>query len=175
MDGNRLTISTPTDREVMLSRDFDAPPSLVFDALTKPELLKRWYGPTGWTMEVCEIDLRVGGKWRFVSRNPNGKVIGQFGVYHEIERPLRLVNTESWEDWEAGETLVTNSLANENGRTKLTSTIRFPSREVRDVVLKSGLEHGAEAGYQKLAEVLGEIQHTQGGNNAKDHTVSYVQ
>ena len=158
--GNKLTISTPTDREVMLTRDFDAPPSLVFDALTKPELLKRWYGPTGWTMEVCDIDLRVGGKWRFVSRNPQGKLIGQFGVYQEIERPSRLVNSEAWEDWDAGETLVTNLLTGDNGRTTLTSTIKFPTREVRDVVLKSGLEHGAEAGYKKLEETLVEIQNT---------------
>jgi uncharacterized protein YndB with AHSA1/START domain len=158
MDRNKLTVSTPTDREVVLMRDFDAPPALVFDALTKPELLKRWYGPRGWSMEICEVDLRVGGKWRFVSRNARGKAIGQFGVYQEVEHPSRLVNTESWEDWDAGETLVTNLLAGNNGRTELTSTIKFPSRDVRDMVLKSGLEHGAEAGYQKLAEALAKIQ-----------------
>jgi len=160
MQSNKLRITTPTEREVVLTRDFDAPPTLVFDALTKPELLKRWYGPTGWTMEVCDIDLRIGGKWRFVSRNPNGKVIGQFGIYQEIEQPSRLVNTEAWEDWDAGETLVTNLLSGDNGRTTLTSTIKFPSEEVRDIVLKSGLEHGAEAGYVKLAETLAEIQNT---------------
>jgi uncharacterized protein YndB with AHSA1/START domain len=158
MDGNKLTVTTPTDREVVLQRIFDAAPGLVFDALTKPELLKLWYGPTGWSLDLCEIDLRVGGKWRFVSRSPEGKVIGQFGVYQEIERPSRIVNTESWEDWDAGETLVTNLLVGDNGKTKLTSTIRFPSREVRDVVLKSGLEHGAEAGYKKLAEALEKLQ-----------------
>src|SRR5262249_24870300 len=94
----------------------------------------------------------------FVSRNPQGKVIGQFGVYQEIEQPSRLVNTEAWEDWSAGETLVTNLLSGNNGKTTLTSTIKFPSQEVRDVVLKSGLEHGAAEGYDKLAAALAEFQ-----------------
>ncbi|MEW6734391.1 MAG: SRPBCC family protein [Acidobacteriota bacterium] len=149
-----LKITTPTDREVMLTRVFDAPCQLVFNALTKPELLKRWYGPSGWTMVVCEIDLRVGGKWRFVSCRPDGKTIGQHGVYREIVLSERLVNTESWEDWDAGETLVTTVLAEQDGKTIFTATMLFPSQEVRDTVLKSGLEHGAVEIYNKLAELL---------------------
>lgn len=149
-----LTITTPTDREVMMSRVFDAPPHLVFDALTRPELLKRWYGPKGWTLDICEIDLTVGGKWRFVSRNPAGKVIGQYGTYVEIVPAERLVNTESWEDWDPGETLVTTTLAEQDDQTLLTSRMLFPSQEVRDIVLKSGLEHGAAENYEKLDEAL---------------------
>jgi len=153
-----LTISTPTDREVVLTRAFDAPATLVFDALTQPDWLKRWYGPTGWSLVVCEIDLRVGGAWHFVSRRPDGKQIGQLGVYREIEKPERIVNTEKWEDWDAGETLVTTVLTEHEGKTTFQSTILFPSQEVRDTVLKAGLEHGAEDEYNRLAEVLAAAQ-----------------
>jgi len=153
-----LTISTPTDREVVLTRAFDAPATLVFDALTQPDWLKRWYGPTGWSLVVCEIDLRVGGAWHFVSRRPDGKQIGQLGVYREIEKPERIVNTEKWEDWDAGETLVTTVLTEHEGKTTFQSTILFPSQEVRDTVLKAGLEHGAEDEYNRLAEALAAAQ-----------------
>jgi uncharacterized protein YndB with AHSA1/START domain len=158
MDRNPLTITTPTDREVVLTRDFDAEPALVFEALTKPDILKLWYLPEGWSFDVCEIDLRVGGKWHFVSRQPNGKVIGQLGVFQEIQRNKRLVNTESWEDWVAGETLVTRVLVDHHGRTTFTSTILFPSREVRDTVMKSGLAKTVGPVYDKLAEVLMSIK-----------------
>jgi uncharacterized protein YndB with AHSA1/START domain len=154
MTGTALQISTPGEREVMMTREFDAPPRLVFEALTKPELLKRWYGPEGWSLEVCEIDLKVGGKWRFVSSLPGGKKIGQYGVYQEIVPGERMVNTEAWEDWDAGETLVTTVLAEENGRTRYTSTILFPSEEVRDTVFRSGLEKSAAPIYDRLAQLV---------------------
>jgi len=149
-----LTITTPTDREVVLTRAFDAPRTLVFEALTTPKLLARWYGPVDWTLDVCDIDLRVGGAWRFVVKRPDGKAIGQRGVYREIVADERLVYSESWEDWDAGETLVTTTLTERNGITMFSSTILFPSREVRDTVVKSGLERGAAQSYDKLAEVL---------------------
>lgn len=149
-----LTIATPTNRDVVMTRVFDAPSRMVFDALTKPELLKRWYGPNGWSLDVCDIDLKVGGKWRFVVRRPDGKAIGQYGAYREIVPGERLVNTESWEDWDAGETLVTTDLVEQGGKTTFTSTVRFPSQEVRDTVLKSGLEPDAAATYDKLAALL---------------------
>jgi len=158
MQPSTLTITTPTDREVLLTRVFDAPATLVFDALTQPEWLKRWYGPTGWLLVVCEIDLRVGGAWHFVSRRPDGKQIGQLGVYREIVKPERIVNTEQWEDWDAGETLVTTVLTERGGKTRFQSTILFPSQEVRDTVLKAGLEHGAEDEYNRLAEALAAAQ-----------------
>jgi uncharacterized protein YndB with AHSA1/START domain len=156
INGN-LQLATPSEREVVLTRGFDAPRNLVFDALTKPELLKRWYGPSGWSLVICDIDLKVGGAWRFVSRRPDGKEIGQRGVYREIVPSERLVNTESWEDWNPGECLVTVVLNEQGGKTTLTSTVLFPSQEVRDKVLKSGMEPGAAATYDRLAECLASI------------------
>ncbi|HZJ43238.1 MAG TPA: SRPBCC family protein [Pyrinomonadaceae bacterium] len=152
-----LEITTPTEREVVLKRIFDASRELVFDALTTPELLKRWYGPTGWTLILCEIDLKVGGNWHFVVERPDGKKIGQKGVYHEVIRPERIVNTESWEDWDPGETLVTTTLVEIDQKTTLTSTSLFPSQEVRDIILKSGLDDGAKQSYQRLADLLGTL------------------
>ena len=152
-----LEITTPTEREVVLKRIFDASRELVFDALTTPELLKRWYGPTGWTLILCEIDLKVGGNWHVVVERPDGKKIGQKGVYHEVIRPERIVNTESWEDWDPGETLVTTTLVEIDQKTTLTSTSLFPSQEVRDIILKSGLDDGAKQSYQRLADLLGTL------------------
>ncbi|MEP7076651.1 MAG: SRPBCC family protein [Acidobacteriota bacterium] len=152
---NETTKVTPQGvAEVLIERAFNAPCSLVFGAMTKPELLKHWYGPDGWEMIVCDIDLQVGGKWRFVSRRPDGKEIGQLGVYREIERPVRLVNTEAWEDWDAGETIVSATFKGGDAKTHFEAIILFPSREVRDAVLKSGLDHGVEASYRKLSRVL---------------------
>src|SRR5688572_1439218 len=102
-----LTITTPSDREVTMTRRFDAPRALVFEALTTPELLRRWYGPDGWELVVCEIDLRVGGAWRFLGRTQEGREVGQYGTYLEVEPSERIVQTERWEDWDPGETLVT--------------------------------------------------------------------
>jgi uncharacterized protein YndB with AHSA1/START domain len=149
-----LKVTTPSDREIAMTRVFDAPRNLVFDALTKPELLQRWYGPRGWSLVVCEIDLRVGGAWRFVTRRPDGKEVGQRGVYREIVRPERLVNTESWEDWNPGEVLVTAVLVEQGGQTTLTNTLLFPSQEVRDALVKSGMTNGAAETYDKLADYL---------------------
>ena len=160
MDINTLEISTPSNREVTLTRTFNAPRVLVFQALTKPELLKRWYGPGGWSLIVCEIDLKVGGAWHFVVSRPDGKKIGQLGVYQEIDQPTRIVNTENWEDWDAGECLVTTVLTEVGGKTTFQSTILFPSQEVRDIVVKAGLEHGAAESYTKLAELLVQEQLT---------------
>lgn len=146
-----LKIETPTSREVTVTRMFDAPAPAIFDAMTKPEILKLWYGQDGWEMVVCDIDLQVGGKWRFVSRLPNGKEIGQLGVYKEIEPGKRLVNTESWEDWDAGECLVTTEFETQaDGTTLLTSTTLFPTEEVRDFILKSGFEGSVSVFYNRL-------------------------
>jgi uncharacterized protein YndB with AHSA1/START domain len=149
-----LNVTTPTERELVMTRVFNAPRRLVFDALTKPELIRRWYGPVGWSMVVCEIDLRVDGAWSFVSRRPDGKQIGQRGVYREIVAPERLVNTESWEDWNPGELLVTTILVEHAGTTTLTMTSLFPSQEVRDMLIKSGMTSGAAETYDKLAACL---------------------
>jgi uncharacterized protein YndB with AHSA1/START domain len=153
-----VTITTPSDREVVITREFDAPANLVFDALTKPDLLRRWYGPTGWTLIVCEIDLKVAGAWHFVVQRPDGKKFGQLGVYQEIKRPQLIVNTETWDDWDAGETLVTTSLHEHDGKTTFQSTILFPSQEVRDIVVKGGLEHGTTESYKKLDSLLSSLK-----------------
>jgi len=148
-----LKVTTPTDREIVLTRVFDAPRDLVFDAFSNPELLKRWFGPRGWSMPVCEVDLKVGGGFRFVLRGPDGKDMGVRGVYQEITPPARSVHMESFDDY-PGESQVTAVFVEEEGKTTLTATVRYPSKEVRDIVLKSGMEHGAAESYDKLAELL---------------------
>ena len=148
-----LQVTTPTDREVVLTRVFDAPRRLVFDAFTKPELLKRWFGPRGWSLVVCEVDLRVGGGFRFVLRGPDGREMGMRGVYREIDAPERSVHMESFDDY-PGESQVTTVMVEEAGRTTLTATVLYPSKEVRDIVIRSGMEHGAAESYDRLAELL---------------------
>jgi uncharacterized protein YndB with AHSA1/START domain len=148
-----LKVTTPTDREIVLTRVFDAPRRMVFDAFTKPELLKRWFGPRGWSLVVCEVDLKVGGKWRFVLRGPDAKDMGMSGVYREIVPPERTVHMESFDDY-PGESQVTGVFVEQGGKTTLTATVLYPSKEVRDIVIKSGMEHGAAESYDKLAELL---------------------
>jgi uncharacterized protein YndB with AHSA1/START domain len=152
-----LTISTPTDREVVMTRTFAAPRTLVFAALTTPSLLGRWLQAPGRTLAQCEIDLRAGGAYRHVWSGPGRKDVGTYGVYREVVAPERIVCTELWLDWEAGETLVTTELVERGGETTLTVTSLFPSREVRDSVLKSGLEPNAVATYDRLADLLASL------------------
>jgi uncharacterized protein YndB with AHSA1/START domain len=152
-----LQVSKPSDLELVMTRTFDAPAHLVFQALTTPALLQRWYGAGGWSLVSCEIDLKVGGAWRFVTRRPDGKEIGQHGVYREITSGRRLVNTESWEDWNPGELLVTTVLDEENGKTRFTSTLLFPSQKVRDMLLDLGMTSGAADSYDRLAECLASL------------------
>lgn len=148
-----LKIATPTDREVVMTRVFDAPRQMVFDAFTKPELLKRWFGPRGWSLVVCEVDLKEGGGFRFVLRGPDGNDMGMRGVYREILAPERSVHMESFDDF-PGESQVTGVFVEHEGKTTLTVTVLYPSREVRDAVINSGMEHGAAESYDKLAELL---------------------
>jgi uncharacterized protein YndB with AHSA1/START domain len=153
-----LKITTPGDCDVVLTRVFDAPRHLVFDAFSKPELLKRWFGPRGWSLVVCEVDFKVGGGFRFVLRGPDGKDMGMRGVYREIVPPERSVHMESFDDYPDKPHQVTSVLTEEGGKTTLTATVRYPSKEVRDIVLKSGMEHGAAESYDKLSEVLASTQ-----------------
>ena len=148
-----VTIETPTEREVVVTRVFDAPRQLVFDALTRPDLIKRWYGPPG-AIEVCESDARPGGTWRFVSKVRN-KLVTQYGVYREVAAPGRFVRTERWEDWDPGETLVTLELTEAAGKTTMVQRMVFPTQEVRDVVLKGGLTpKGTSEFYDRLDALL---------------------
>ncbi len=151
-----LQVTTPSDREIAMTRIFDAPRHLVFEAWSKPELLKRWlYGPADWRLAHCEIDLRVGGALRFEWRHHDGNHMGFRGVYREIAPPERLVFSEVWdEDWTGGETLVTMTLAEHAGKTTLTQTVLYSSRAARDGALKTGMEQGAAQSWDHLAELL---------------------
>jgi uncharacterized protein YndB with AHSA1/START domain len=150
-----LTVATPGDRDIVLTRVFDAPRHLVFDALTKPELLRRWYGARGWNLVVCEVDLRVGGRWRFLSRGPGGAEMGQAGMYREIVPPARLVFTELFDDQSyAGESLITHVLIEDAGKTTLNSTVRYATSAARDVVLRYPMARGVAEGYERLDAVL---------------------
>jgi uncharacterized protein YndB with AHSA1/START domain len=151
-----LEITTPSDREIAMARVFDAPRSMVFDAWTRPELLKRWLGArNGWTLAVCEIDLKVGGTYRYVWRKDNGIEMGMRGVYREIVRPERLVCTEVFDDkWYEGEALDTMVLTEHDGKTTVTTTVLYDSKEARDGVLKSPMATGVAESYDRLDELL---------------------
>ena len=151
------TFTLPSDREIEITRVFDAPRELVFDALTNPEHLPHWFGLRAWTLPVCEIDLRPGGKWRYVMRGPDGQEMGMSGVYREIERPERLVYTESFDDY-PGETINTGVLTEEDGKTTFTATVLYESKEHRDAVIESGMQSGAAETFDRLAEHLASLQ-----------------
>jgi uncharacterized protein YndB with AHSA1/START domain len=154
MNTGTLQVTTPTEREIVMTRVFDAPRSLVFEAWTNPEHLPHWMlGPEGWTMPVCEIDLRPGGAWHFVWRRADGTEMAMSGMYKEVTPPERLVSTESWGgNW--AETLNTLTLSEENGKTTITNTILYPSKEARDAALKTGMKEGASQGFDRLDEYL---------------------
>jgi uncharacterized protein YndB with AHSA1/START domain len=156
LNSETFKVTTPSDLEIAMTRVFSAPRRLVFDALTKPELVKQWLlGPEGWTMPICEIDLRVGGAYRYVWRHADGKEMGMGGVFREIVAPERIVHSERFEQpWYPGEALVTNVLVEQGGKTTLTLTSRFDSRETRDGVLKSGMEKGVTVSYDRLEQLL---------------------
>jgi uncharacterized protein YndB with AHSA1/START domain len=148
-----LAVVTPTPKQIVLTRVFNAPRILVFDAFTKPELLRRWFGPRGWSLVVCEVDFRVGGGFRFVLRSPEGNQMGMRGTYCEIDAPYRSVHTETFDDL-PGESEVTTELTERDGNTVLTATITYSSQEIRDAVIRSGMEHGATESYDRLAELV---------------------
>ena len=150
-----LKVTTPSPTEIALTRVFDAPRELVFRALHEPELVKRWYGPHGHHLVTCEIDFRVGGKWRYVVRDPDGRDMGLFGEYREIDAPARVVSTEGFDMYaDAGVAVVTVLLVEHGGKTTMTSTSRFPSQQIRDAVIASGMEHGAAETFDRLNDLL---------------------
>ena len=149
-------VSTPSDFEIEVTRDFRAPRGLVFDAFTKPELVRRWLlGPSGWSMPVCEIDLRVGGAYRYVWRREGVNDMGMGGVFRKIEAPKLLAATEKFDDsWYPGEALDTTVFTEAGEITNVTVTVRYESKEARDTARRSGMEHGMAAGYNRLEELL---------------------
>ena len=155
---SNLKVTTRNDREVVMSRVFQAPRRLVWDAWTKPELVTRWlYGPEGWSMSRCECDLRVGGSLRYEWRHTRGTVMGLSGVYREVVSEKRIVQTELFdEDWTGGETLVTIDFVEDKGRTTVTMTVLYSSREARDGAVKTGMADGMEMGYVRIDKLLAE-------------------
>jgi uncharacterized protein YndB with AHSA1/START domain len=157
-DNNTLTVTASGDREIVIERTFNAPRALVFEALTQPELLKRWLlGPPGWTMTECESDLTVGGNFRHIWQHGDGNQLAMCGQYREIVPPERIVRTERFEvgcEPQAGEQLATLVLTEHNAHTLMTIIVVFPSKEARDGAIASGMEHGAAASYDRLAEVI---------------------
>jgi uncharacterized protein YndB with AHSA1/START domain len=150
-------VTTPSDREILVTRDFDAPRRQVFDAFTKPELVRRWLlGPPGWTMPLCEIDLRVGGAYRYVWRSEkDGTTMAMGGVFREVVVPERLVATERFDDaWYPGEALDTTVFVETCGITRTTITVLYESQDARDTARRSGMERGMAAGYDRLEALL---------------------
>ena len=155
-------VTTPGECEIRMTRLFDAPRHLVFEAMSRPEHISRWWGclGEGYSVPVCEVDLRPGGAWRFVNRHPKGEA-GFHGVYREITPPERVVFTEIFDPFPDAESVVTAVLTEENGKTRLTVSCVYPSREVRDIVLGTGMANGAAISYDRLEEVARELQRRQ--------------
>lgn len=153
-----VDVATPSDLEITVARVFDAPRELVWDCHTKPELLKRWMlGPPGWSMPVCEIDLRVGGAYRYRWRSDaDGTEFGSSGVHREIVPFERIVTTESMEGFD-GESINTLTFSEAGGRTRVTTNMLFPSKEVRDGALQSGMADGMGMGFDRLDDLLTEL------------------
>lgn len=165
---NMLKLTTSGDRAVVMTRVFDAPRSLVWDAHTRPDLVRRWLtGPPGWSMVVCQIDLKVGGAYRYVWRGPDGVEMGMGGVHREIAAPERLVCTQLFDqDWTGGEAVGTLVLTERDGKTTVMNTVVYSSREARDGALRTPMEQGVAASYDLLEEVLASIP-VHGGSNAR--------
>jgi uncharacterized protein YndB with AHSA1/START domain len=152
-DNITVTITTPSDREAVVTREFNAPAALVFDAVTKAELIKRWYGLPG-SLDSCESDPRPGGAWRFAF-SAGGRQMAKFGVYREFDPPRRFVRTERFEGWDEYEALLTVELVERNGKTTMTQSFLFPTQELRDQVMKTGLTtQGMSAFYERLDALL---------------------
>jgi uncharacterized protein YndB with AHSA1/START domain/uncharacterized glyoxalase superfamily protein PhnB len=156
-DAGAMKVTTPTDREIVVTRVVNAPRRLVFEAWTNPEYVPQWMlGPPGWSMPVCEIDLRPGGEWHFVWRRSDGTEMEMRGVYKEIAPPERLVSTESWGgDWP--ETLNTVMFSETDGKTTITMRLLYPSEAARDAALRTGMTDGLSPTFDRLAELLASI------------------
>jgi uncharacterized protein YndB with AHSA1/START domain len=154
-------VTLPADDQILITREFDAPRHLVYKAITTPELVKRWWHANRGEVTVAEIDLRVGGKWRYVSVTPDGMEVGFHGEYREIVPNERVVSTEAYEgipDPDANATVNTVTLAENDGRTSMSVLVEAPSKEVRDAIIESGMEAGMQDAYDLLEEVAGSLR-----------------
>jgi uncharacterized protein YndB with AHSA1/START domain len=151
-----VTITTPSDREAIVTREFNAPAALVFEAVTKPELIKRWYGGAD-SLHSCESDARVGGSWRFAF-SAGGKLMAKYGIYKEMDPPRRFVRTEQYEGWDIGEMVMTVDLVERNGKTTMTQHFLFATKDARDSVMKVGLKpESMSAFYAPLDALLANV------------------
>lgn len=156
-EAGKLKIAAAGDRDLVMTREFKAPRALVYDAWTKPELIKRWLaGPEGWTMSVCEIDLKLGGSYRYEwFKEKTGERMGMGGVYREIIPNEKLVATEQFDmAWYPGEAIVTTTLEEKGGITTVETTVTYDSKDARETVLRSPMETGVEASYLRLDELF---------------------
>jgi uncharacterized protein YndB with AHSA1/START domain len=160
VNSDTFNVTTPSDNVIVMTRLFDAPRALVFEALTRPEHIRRWWGilDDKHSVSVCEMDLRPGGKWRFVGRGPNGDFPAFYGECREVVPPERIVYTEIFEPFPDAGSLVTTVLTEEGNKTRLTLTCTYPSKDVRDMVISTGMERGAAISYDRLEEVVHELR-----------------
>jgi len=152
-------VTTPSDQEIRMTRLFNAPRDLVFAVMTQPEHVQQWWGRLGegYSVPVCEIDFRLGGKWRFVHRHPKGEC-SFYGEYRELAPPSKVVFTEIFDQFPDTVSVVTVELLEESGKTRMIATVRYPSQMVRDIVMNSGMSHGAGISYDRLEDLLAELQ-----------------
>jgi len=149
--------STPSDTQVAIVRAFAAPRLIVFEAWTNPTYIRQWMlGPPGWTMPICELDLRPGGAWRYVWRKENGAEMEMTGEVREVDPPARVVTTERWgPDWP--ETMNAMDLVEEDGVTTVTLTITYSSKEAREAALQTGMKDGMEMSFARLDSLVGSM------------------
>lgn len=155
----KLTVATPSDTQIVVTRVLNAPKKMVFACLTTPKLLQRWMlGPPGWTMPVCTFEAKVGGMFRYVWRNAEGVDMGMSGTIVEFSPYDRIVHTEEFDaDMSGRRTEVTSDFIENGGRTTLAMTIVYASKQDRDAALASGMTGGMEMGYERLDTLLAEL------------------
>ena len=150
----KLEVTLPSDTEIRYKRVFDAPKHLVFEAFTRPEHVRRWWCcMDGWTMTLCEIDLRVGGRWRYAMVGPDNAEVAFNGTYREIAAPDRLVHTEIFEMYPDTETVISAVLVERDDKAYYDAIQVFPNKESRDGAVASGMEVGADIAFDRLEEV----------------------
>ena len=158
-NSDTFKVTTISDTEIRMTRLFSAPKQMVYEAMSKPEHVKEWWGRLGegYSVPVCEIDLRPGGKWRFVNRHPKGEAVF-YGEYRELVPPDKIVFTEIFAQFPDSVSVVSSELTEEGDKTRLTVTVRYPSQHVRDIVLSSGMAHGAGISYDRLEDLIATLR-----------------
>lgn len=160
MPSNQMTLTTPSDLEIVMTRTFDAPRDLIFEAHTSCEHLKNWWGPRKYEVASCEVDFREGGKWRIVHRGPDGDEHGFRGEYREIVRPERITWTFEYEGWPGSIAVETMTLDEHVGKTTLSARSVYDTVEERDAMLGSGAEQGAAESWDRLDEYVADLDGT---------------